>query len=207
MNAPVVTRKDQRREAILAVAAEVFFEEGYQAASMSTIAARLGGSKATLYNYFDSKEALFEAYIRESCGQIAAEILDFTDDQAPATVLARFGERFLDRILSERMVRTFQIIVAEARRTPELARMFFATGPSIGHDRLALYLRAAAGRGDLEIADNDEAAWQFFALCRTHHLQDMLGLRPKPSPDRIAAEVANAVDIFMARYGTARAAA
>jgi AcrR family transcriptional regulator len=200
MEAPAVTRKDQRRDAILAVAAEVFFEEGYQAASMSTIAARLGGSKATLYNYFDSKEALFEAYIRESCGRIAAEILDFTDDQPPDVVLARFGERFLDRILGERTVRTFQIIVAEARRTPELARMFFTAGPSIGHDRLALYLREAAGRDELDIADCDEAAWQFLALCRTHHLQDMLSLRPKPNPEQIAAEVADAVGMFMARY-------
>jgi len=203
MQAPVVTRKDQRREAILAVAAEVFFKEGYQAASMSTIAARLGGSKATLYNYFDSKEALFEAHIRESCGKIAAEILDFTEHRPPAEVLARFGERFLDRILGERTVRTFQIIVAEARRTPELARMFFTAGPSIGHDRLALYLQEAVGRGELAIADCDEAAWQFLALCRTHHLQDMLGLRPKPSLEQIAVEVANAVDIFMARYGKA----
>jgi AcrR family transcriptional regulator len=203
MEAPTVTRRDQRRDAILAVAAEVFFEEGYQAASMSTIAARLGGSKATLYNYFDSKEALFEAHIRESCGKIAADILDFTDDQPASEVLARFGERFLDRILGERTVRTFQIIVAEARRTPELARMFFTAGPSIGHDRLAQYLREAARRGELQIADCDEAAWQFLALCRTHHLQDMLGLRPKPSPGQIAVEVANAVGIFMARYGRA----
>jgi AcrR family transcriptional regulator len=205
MQTPAVNRKDQRREAILAVAAEVFFEEGYQAASMSTIAARLGGSKATLYNYFDSKEALFEAHIRESCGKIAAEILDFTDDQPPAAVLARFGERFLDRILRDWTVRTFQIIVAESRRTPELAAVFFAAGPSIGHDRLALYLGAAVGRGELEIADCDEAAWQFLALCRTHHLADMLGLRPKPSPAQIAAEVANAVEIFMARYSKAAA--
>jgi AcrR family transcriptional regulator len=203
MEAPVVSRKDQRREAILAVAAEVFFEEGYQAASMSAIAARLGGSKATLYNYFESKEALFEAHIRESCGRIAAEILDFAEGQPPATVLAWFGERFLDRILSDWTVRTFQIIVAEARRTPELARVFFAAGPSTGHDRLALYLREAVGRGELAIADCDEAAWQFLALCRTHHLEDMLGLRPKPSPAQIAGEVANAVDIFMARYGAA----
>jgi hypothetical protein len=122
-------------------------------------------------------------------------------------VLGRFGERFLDRILSDWTVRTYQIIVAEARRTPELAAVFFAAGPSVGHDRLALYLRGAARRGELEIADCDEAAWQFLALCRTHHLQDMLGLRPKPSPAQITTEVANAIEIFMARYGKARSAA
>ena len=42
--------RDARREAILDVASDVFLEEGYANASMSTIAARLGGSKGTLYN-------------------------------------------------------------------------------------------------------------------------------------------------------------
>jgi AcrR family transcriptional regulator len=54
-------RRDAKRDTIIEVARQVFFEEGYAAASMSTIAARLGGSKGTLYNYFKSKEELFEA--------------------------------------------------------------------------------------------------------------------------------------------------
>jgi TetR/AcrR family transcriptional repressor of mexJK operon len=57
-------RRDKRREAILDVARSVFSEEGYAATSMSSIAARLGGSKGTLYNYFKSKEELFGAYAR-----------------------------------------------------------------------------------------------------------------------------------------------
>ena len=52
------TRKGRgdRRELILDVASEVFLKEGYAATSMSEIAARLGGSKGTLYNYLKSKE-------------------------------------------------------------------------------------------------------------------------------------------------------
>ena len=57
---------------------EVFFEQGYTAASMSTIAARLGGSKGTLYNYFKSKEELFEAQVRDMCGHAADRILEVT---------------------------------------------------------------------------------------------------------------------------------
>ena len=53
--------RDARRELILDVAQDVFLEEGFAAASMSTIAARLGGSKGTLYNYFRSKDELFAA--------------------------------------------------------------------------------------------------------------------------------------------------
>ena len=59
--------RDARREAILDVAQDVFLDEGFAAASMSTIAARLGGSKGTLYNYFKSKEELFNAYVQRRC--------------------------------------------------------------------------------------------------------------------------------------------
>ena len=62
-----VTRADTRRQAILEVAREVFLQEGYAAASMSVIAARVGGSKAPLYSYFPSKEQLFGARIWAEC--------------------------------------------------------------------------------------------------------------------------------------------
>jgi AcrR family transcriptional regulator len=202
MDAPTTTRKDQRRESILAVASEVFAEEGFQAASMSSIAARLGGSKGTLYNYFDSKEALFEAYIRESCGRVAADVLDFANQRSVPDALRQLGERILDRIYSDWAVRTFQIVVAEARRTPELARLFFFSGPMVGHDRLTEYLERARDRGELEIDDCSEAAWQFLGMCRVHHYEVALGIIDKPSPDAIAKQVGWAVEMFMIRYGT-----
>src|SRR6202049_2358572 len=87
--------RDKRREAILKVAREVFFEQGYSAASMSTIAARLGGSKGTLYNYFKNKEDLFEAQVRERCGQAADRILEVSEDGEPVDTLTRLGEQYL----------------------------------------------------------------------------------------------------------------
>jgi AcrR family transcriptional regulator len=50
-----------RREAILAAAKQVFQDMGYDRASMDEVAARFGGSKATVYRYFGSKEALFKS--------------------------------------------------------------------------------------------------------------------------------------------------
>src|ERR1700746_2932734 len=93
--------KDERREAIIEVARQVFFEEGYAAASMSTIAARLGGSKGTLYNYFKSKEELFEAYIRDSCARIGGPVFELPEAGDGADIaevertLTELGERFL----------------------------------------------------------------------------------------------------------------
>src|SRR5271156_5851669 len=107
-------KRDQRREAIMSVAREVFFELGYSATSMSSIAARLGGSKGTLYNYFKSKEELFEAQVRDMCGQAADRILESTVQGDPAETLSRLGEQYLQHLFSEQTVRMFRILVAEA---------------------------------------------------------------------------------------------
>ena len=59
-------KTDQKRLAILAAAGELFREQGYSGASMAAVSERVGGSKATLYRYFQSKEDLFVTVLLES---------------------------------------------------------------------------------------------------------------------------------------------
>jgi AcrR family transcriptional regulator len=47
-----------KRDEILDAAAQCFAELSYSAASMATVAAKVGTSKARIYHYYDSKEAL-----------------------------------------------------------------------------------------------------------------------------------------------------
>lgn len=105
---------DTRREQILDVAQDVFLEEGFANASMSVIAARVGGSKATLYAYFRSKEALFSAYVERRClwqdDLFAAPL----GDEAPDETLRRIGRAYLARVLSDFNLRNFRLIVARA---------------------------------------------------------------------------------------------
>src|SRR5438270_10116893 len=108
--------KDARREAILDVAQEVFLEEGFAAASMSTIAARLGGSKGTLYNYFKSKDDLFIAYVERRCPWQQDEVFALKPGEAPAQALQRIARSFLAHVVNETTVRNFRLIVAEAER-------------------------------------------------------------------------------------------
>ncbi|WP_435138348.1 TetR/AcrR family transcriptional regulator [Pseudopelagicola sp. nBUS_19] len=49
---------DQKRDNILQVAAKVFANEGFDRASMSMLARDCGISKATIYHYYDSKDAI-----------------------------------------------------------------------------------------------------------------------------------------------------
>jgi AcrR family transcriptional regulator len=50
-----------RRQRILTAAANLFAAKGYSSATMSDVVAVVGGSKATLYRHFPSKEALLRA--------------------------------------------------------------------------------------------------------------------------------------------------
>ena len=205
-NPKLGARRDARREAILDVARQVFFEEGYAAASMSSIAARLGGSKGTLYNYFKSKEALFEAYIEDACGQWRAWIFDLPEADAIAdtdveAVLADLGERFLGHLVSDSSIRLLQLVIAEAQRAPELARTFYEAGPEGGIARLAAFLEAAKAAGRIDPPDCRMAAQQFLSLCRGHlYFRYSLNLIPRPTPAEIKAEVARAVALFLRGY-------
>jgi len=203
--APRAPTRDERREAILKVAREVFFEQGYTAASMSTIAARLGGSKGTLYNYFKSKEELFEAQVRERCGAAADRISEVAADGEPQEVLTRLGEQYLEHLYSEETVQMFRILVAEAQRSPELARVFYEVGPARGQQGLENYLMAAKARGALDVADCALAAEQFLSLCKGRsHLQFLLNLIPPLTPAEMRLQIAQAVSAFMTLYGPKR---
>ena len=59
-------RKTARPSEIVAAALEVFAEKGFAAAKLEDIAARAGVSKGALYLYFDTKDALFRAVVREA---------------------------------------------------------------------------------------------------------------------------------------------
>lgn len=201
-------RRDQKREAILEVARAVFSEEGYAEASMSTIAARLGGSKGTLYNYFKSKEDLFAAYVREECSRFAESLFDGGEGQTLAERLTAIGERFLGHLMSPWAVRTYQLVVAEAHRTPELAAIFYEAGPAEGFTRMAEVMEEARARGEIVADDCARAAQQFMALCKDNlHFRYALNLIERPTEAEIRETIAEAVKTFMARYGAPGAGA
>jgi AcrR family transcriptional regulator len=194
-------KRDQRREAIMSVAREVFFENGYAATSMSSIAARLGGSKGTLYNYFKNKEELFEAQVRDMCGHGAERMFGTGLEGPPAESLTAFGEQYLQHLFSEQTVKLFRILVAEAHRSPELGRLFYEVGPARGLKGLETYLEGAKAKGFVSMSNCALAAEQFLSLCKgPTHLRFLLNLIPPLTPAEIRVQVTQAVNAFMGIY-------
>ena len=185
------------------VAAEVFMEVGYSAASMSMIAARLGGSKGTLYNYFRSKEELFEAYIVRHCAW-QQEAMDKLYSQGGDVRLAlmELGRSLLRHVLSGFGLRNFALVVSEADRAPEIGRLYYEAGPKRGIARLAEFITKSVQDGRLRPCDAQVAAQQFGSLCQNHLLKARLcNAVPELTEAQIQTEVQAAVETFIAAYG------
>jgi AcrR family transcriptional regulator len=194
-------RRGDRRDAILDVARECFIAEGYGATSMSTIAARLGGSKGTLYNYFKSKEELFDAFVRRSCALLQGELDDSPGDGDVRDLLVRMAEDFLDHLLSPEAIAIHRLVVGEGERFPELARLFYEAGPKIGNARHAQLFKRLMERGRLRCEDPVLAAHQFKGLVLSGvYFQRLWGVIDDPSPAERARHARTAADTFLRAY-------
>jgi len=68
-----LSRADRRRGQILAAASRAFQSAGYAQTTMDQIAAAAGVAKGSLYNYFESKQALFLSLFSEAMAPVLAE--------------------------------------------------------------------------------------------------------------------------------------
>nr|WP_315431563.1 TetR/AcrR family transcriptional regulator [uncultured Albidiferax sp.] len=197
-------RTDAKRDAILRTAGEVFLEMGYERTSMAEIAARVGGSKATLYGYFPSKESIFMTLAH----QFGAEHMDPAMDELKAAadddltvVLERFSERLLTFLSAPETVSAHRLVLAEAGHS-DVGRLFYEAGQKQGVATMGAYLKSLMDRGRLRPSDPVIAAQHLGALVRSevdhrYFYRDV----PALSPEQIKAMVARAVQVFLGGYG------
>ncbi len=196
-------RKDDRRAAILEVARAAFLQHGYSGASMSQIAVRVGGSKATLYNYFPSKKELFVALADEEATRIFTPMFDVSEMQGNIrTVLVKFVRRFLALLLSDDLIAFYRLVVSETVRFPEIGLTTYEIGIKHSIDRMVEYFDEAMERGDLRRANVLVAAEQFLDLCAGHlHRKRLWGVVDGVTPEEIEIQAERTVATFLAAYG------
>ncbi len=134
----------ERRAAIVGVARQLFLEQGYAATTMSSVAEAMGGSKATLWAHFASKEALFAEVADAMVGGFAEQMDELLGGQKfSVRGLRDFCEQFFAKLLSPESTTLLRMIIAESGRFPELGEMFFARGPQQTVERLERYFGGA----------------------------------------------------------------
>ena len=116
-------RKEARPGEILAAALTEFVERGYAATRLDDIARRAGVTKGTMYLYFENKEELFKAVVREHLRPLLAETRQLAVDTEGS------ARDVLERVLRARWRWMFEtqlsglikVVMAEANAFPELA--------------------------------------------------------------------------------------
>jgi AcrR family transcriptional regulator len=179
--------------------------QGFEGTSVSEITAQFGGSRATIYSHFPSKEELFvecmtaalEDYITGVVAQLDASESD------PDTAIREFGARILSFGSSPEMVAVRRLIIAEAGRSG-IGKLFFTKIVAL-RTHVAQLLSKFMASGTLRADDADFAASQLRALLEAEILEPMLLHVREESPD--AEEVAKAADravtAFMRAYAPA----
>jgi len=194
---------DERRHHILDVAHRAFIRDGYAGASMSRIAAEVGGSKTTLYNYFDSKKELFIAVTDRETARLLDEVFvveaEGGDFKSRVVELAR---RMLAAMLTGDMVESYRMIVAESGRFPEIGVAAYAMAIERGVARFAAYFERAMDEGHLRRADATCAAEQLIALASGMLLRKRVwNVVSSVSPQTIADEALRITQTFLAAFG------
>lgn len=164
-----------KRAAFVAAAREQFLAHGYGATAMSTIAAKVGGSKTTLWTYFPSKQELFAAVVDDAVERFGTALdWPLETDLPLKDGLRRFAEGMMGIVGAPEILELHRIVLGEASRFPELGTLFFERGPKRGKAKLAAYLAAAMADGRVKPGDPLIAARQFASLCQAGLHQDRL---------------------------------
>jgi TetR/AcrR family transcriptional regulator, mexJK operon transcriptional repressor len=192
-----------KRRQILAGARHVFGEVGFERASVDVIAARAGVSKATVYNHFEDKKALFVAAVVQECDDMRAGLQRCLERPVGDVedVLQVIGEKVMAVFLSPSIAGLYRQAIAEAARLPEIGRLVFERGTVAIQQAVASYLVRWNESGALRIDDVPAAATAFVALCQGDlAVRCRLGVLEYPVDEQVRETVRCAVRIFVRAY-------
>lgn len=185
-----------RRHAFLAAAREVFLEQGYVAASVNDVVRRAGGSLATLYAQFGSKEGLFLAVAQDLHEDLIKAMTPQNVDHLPlADGLQAIGEQFCRTLLSRDNLAFFRIIVGEGRHFPaQVLRYITSDGAEKVRGVIADYLEANA----VKTEDPEVAASYLLELWRSrHHYRALASEAYSLSDAALSTHVRDSVRFFL----------
>jgi AcrR family transcriptional regulator len=195
-------RTEEKRAEIVRVASALFDELGYDRTSMATISDRLGGSKATLYGYFSSKEELLRAVLQ--C-QVASEfdrrMQDLHEQPDLREGLINLGIAYHRKRLSSLPVANMRCIVNQPPCS-SMGKEFYQTVLYPAFERAAKQFEELMDEGRLKRAD------PWVVLMHWKGLNDwdlferrLIGAISGPEDVDIERVATLAADAFLALYG------
>ena len=121
-----ICRLDRRRKAIVEAALSLFVDQGFERTTLGNIVERAGGSLATVYKLFGSKDGLLEAVVFEKASSGEALIAEAVEEGGlPNEILHRIAKGLHAHFLDPEVVALVRIVIARSVSDPDFASLFF----------------------------------------------------------------------------------
>jgi AcrR family transcriptional regulator len=157
--APRTERGRRTLRALLDAARAEFGEKGFHDSSVVSITSRAGVALGSFYTYFDSKESLFRALVKDMSGQVrdhVAPVLPGAGDQIDAE-----GRALAAFLLFARQHKEIYRIIDEAEFVaPDAWKAHYGTTV----ERILERLKAAETRGELSGPIDEAHAWAIMGM-------------------------------------------
>jgi AcrR family transcriptional regulator len=146
-------RKEARPAEIVEAARICFINHGFGATRIEDVAKGAGVSKGTVYLYFESKEALFEAVVRANVSPVIDSVIAAieADPNTPAPDQLIFCARTMYReMVGTDKRKLMQLVIAEGTRFPWLADFYYREVVGKGKELIRAVIRRGEQRGELK---------------------------------------------------------
>ena len=148
-------RKEARPAEIIEAGLLEFAENGFAGTKLEDVARRAGIVKGTIYRYFDSKDALFEAALKARLAPFIDEV-----EQLVATFPGPSREllRLMMRLAYSRMFQPdaqalMRIIISEGRRFPAITELYHRETVAKGRRMISAIVARGVDRGEFRAGD------------------------------------------------------
>lgn len=152
-------RSDARPAELVAAGFALFAEQGFAATRLEDVAARAGVSKATIYRYFENKDALFEAVVKSAIVPRFSEVeLLVNSFEGRSSDLLRTIFNVARAALDGPLPPLLKMIIAESGTFPQLATLWLnlVAGNMMGLVRRII--ERGIARGEFREVDRDVIA-------------------------------------------------
>ena len=158
-------RKEARPGELLDAALDLFVEKGFAATRVEEVAARAGVSKGTLFLYFQSKEELFKAVVREN---ISGRFKEWNEEFEAfegnsAEMLAYCMSTWWERVGATKASGITKLMVSEAKNFPEIAAFYQQEVIAPGESLIRRILQRGIDRAEFRVMDLDYAVYSVVA--------------------------------------------
>lgn len=196
------TKSDLKRNQILDIAANLFIAKGYDQVSMAELCAQVGGSKATLYSHFKSKEDLFVEVIYFLIQKITEAVsFKISAEMSLRDKLYAIGIEYLKLSLSGDWIGLTRNLIAQGNTNLSNSASY-EKGVKYLWQHVEDLIAAAIHSGELKPEEPKFAAMQLRKLFELDLLERrLLNVVQEASKTDIEKNVSSGLAMFFSYYG------